>query len=103
MGTPERAISLCATGWLGKRTATVSSPADTLSGTRPERGKIIVSGPGQKARIIRRAVSDGSQAMSGRSASGEAMCRISGLSPGRPLAAKMRLTASASSPFAPSP
>ena len=49
MGTPAAAISLRATGCSGSRTATVSSPALTLAGTRSERGKIIVSGPGQNA------------------------------------------------------
>ena len=83
--------------------ATVSSPAVTFAGTRADFGKIIVSGPGQKASIIRRARSDGSPSISGRSCSGLQMCKISGLSPGRPFASKIRATAEASSPFAPRP
>ena len=54
-GTPASSMSLRATGCSGSRMATVSSPAVTFAGTRADFGKIIVSGPGQKASIIRRA------------------------------------------------
>ena len=44
-------MSFRATGWLGSRTATVSSPAVTASLISGRRGSTIVSGPGQKASI----------------------------------------------------
>ena len=101
MGRLQVLSSAAATGWEGMRTATVSSPAVTASGTAGLRGMISVSGPGQKASI------------SGRAASGtwhrplswllSQMCTISGLSAGRPLAAKMPGTAWALRALAPRP
>ena len=44
---PTETVYGLAAGWEGIRTATVSSPALTSSGIRPDRGRIIVSGPGQ--------------------------------------------------------
>ena len=75
----------------------------TASGTAGDFGKISVIGPGQQAAIRAFAAGEGSEAISGGSWSGALMCTISGLSPGRPFAAKMRPTASASSAFAPRP
>ena len=103
MGTPAVSISALATGCEGMRTATVASPAVTRDGTFSLLGKISVRGPGQKASIKARACGPGSPAMSGASPSGLQMCTISGLSPGRPLAANIFSTAAASSAFAPSP
>lgn len=45
-GRPAASIMARATGWEGIRTATVGKPALTASGTRPLRGRIMVSGPG---------------------------------------------------------
>ena len=53
MGTAASSISARATGCAGKRTATVSSPAETSSGTAPLFFITMVSGPGQNARARR--------------------------------------------------
>ena len=87
----------------GKRTATVSSPAVTTSGTPLLLCMISVRGPGQKASIKARACAPGPPAISGASSAAAAMWTMSGLSPGRPLAAKIFSTAEASSAFAPNP
>ena len=47
MGLRAASISALAAGWAGKRTATVSRPAVTASGTASDLGKISVIGPGQ--------------------------------------------------------
>ena len=102
-GRPLAVMSARATGCDGIRIATVPSPALTLAGIRGERGKIMVSGPGQKASASRRAVS-GIAVTSGSISSNRAICTINGLSCGRPLASKIRATAaslvaSAASPY----
>ena len=48
-GRPLFLITAAATGWLGMRIATVSSPAQTASATLGPFGIIMVSGPGQNA------------------------------------------------------
>ena len=82
---------------------TVSSPADTASGIRSDFGKMSVMGPGQYAFMSRRAAAGISPLMSGGISSTRETWTISGLSPGRPFAAKIVLTASAFRAFAPSP
>ena len=47
MGTPASRMMASVTGWLGQRTATVSSPAVVSSGMMGRRFRIMVSGPGQ--------------------------------------------------------
>ena len=103
MGVCAAQISARATGCEGMRTATVSSPAVTSRGTRGDLGKISVMGPGQKARMSARAQAQGSSAIRPARPLSPAMCAISGLSAGRPLAAKMRADASAFSASAPRP
>ena len=103
MGRPAASMSARATGCAGMRTATVASPAVTRRGTFSLFGKISVSGPGQKASIKARACAPGPPAISGASSAAAAMWTMSGLSPGRPLAAKIFSTAEASSAFAPKP
>ena len=49
-GTPASRRMAKVTGWLGQRTATVSSPAVVASGTSSLRFKMMVSGPGQNFR-----------------------------------------------------
>ena len=83
------------------RMPTVSSPAVTTSGTAAFFRHSTVSGPGQKRSISRRAVSVVSHRASSWRLS--QICTISGLSAGRPLAAKMLLTAASSSALAPRP
>ena len=48
MGTSAAAMTARVMGWFGQRTPTVSNPPVVRSGTMGFRGKIIVSGPGQK-------------------------------------------------------
>ena len=91
------------TGWLGTRTARLSSPAlhkraIRLSGRR---GRTRVRGPGQKRAATASARSD--QTTSARTPSASAKWEISGLNFGRPLASKMRATACSSVASAPSP
>ena len=50
-GTPASLISLSATGWSGMRTATVSKPAVTMSGTTGFLGITSVRAPGMSASI----------------------------------------------------
>ena len=50
MGTPASLSMASVTGCSGQRTPTVESPAVVTSGTMGLRGRIIVSGPGQKRR-----------------------------------------------------
>ena len=76
-GTPAVRISSRATGWLGMRTATVSRPAVTMSGTVSFFRKIRVSGPGQKRLIRGRALAGISSTMSS-SWSGLDTCTIKG-------------------------
>ena len=102
MGQPAARIRAAATGWEGMRTATVSSPAVTASGMISDRGTTIVRGPGQKVSIRALAFSL-SPVVRERICSVSAMCRIRGLSPGRPLAAKIFSTAAPFNPSAPSP
>ena len=85
MGRPAARISAMATGCEGKRTATVSSPPVTESGTISVFGKIMVNGPGQKASISFCAAAGISRTM-GRNSLIWEICRIKGLSEGRPFA-----------------
>ena len=48
MGTPAASMMASVTGWFGQRTPTVSSPPVVRRGTISRRGRIMVSGPGQK-------------------------------------------------------
>ena len=100
-GTPAAFSIALATGWLGIRMPTVSSPAVTTSGTACFFRHSTVSGPGQKRSMRRSAVSVGSHSASSWERS--QMCTISGLSAGRPFAAKMARTASAFRASAPRP
>ena len=50
MGMPASRMIASVTGWLGQRTATVSSPAVVSSGMMGRRFRIIVRGPGQNFR-----------------------------------------------------
>ena len=101
MGRPHASISARATGCEGMRMATLSSPAVTTAGTISFLGRIIVSGPGQKAAASLRAIS--LMWHSGSISASAAMCTISGLSAGRSLAAKILRTAGSLSAFAPRP
>ena len=104
LGLPERlalgaakAQPLCwitarATGWLGIRMPTVSSPAQHSSATSGPRGMMMVSGPGQKAAISSWARSGTSLTRPG-SISGPVTWTMRGLSCGRPLATKISRTA----------
>ena len=47
---PASRMIASVTGWLGQRTATVSSPAVVSSGMMGRRFRIIVRGPGQNFR-----------------------------------------------------
>ena len=91
-----------ATGWLGKRTATVSRPAVTTSGILSDFGTMRVIGPGQKASIKAWAIGE-SPFVSASISSFSAIWRIRGLSAGRPLAAKIFRHAIPSRPLAPRP
>ena len=51
IGHPLAFISACAVSFIGIRTATVSSPPETVLPTLSLFGKIIVSGPGKNASI----------------------------------------------------
>ena len=102
MGTPASFISARAVLLPGSLTATVSRPAVTSSGTIELLLNIMVSGPGQKASARVCALS-GTWLQSRLSSLFLAICSISGLSAGLPLARNMPNTASLSSPFAPRP
>ena len=102
MGTSAAAMTARVMGWFGQRTPTVSNPPVVRSGTMGFRGKIIVSGPGQN--FSASAYASGgtfSQYRSSHELSGTWI--MSGLSCGRPLARKMRSTASSFSASAPRP
>ena len=86
IGSPAARIRALAFGSSGSRIATVSSPPLVSRGTASLFGKIMVSGPGQKAAASRRALS-GMFRTSGSISSTRAMWTISGLSLGRPFAA----------------
>ena len=100
-GTPQARSTRRATGCEGMRTATLGRPALTTSGTQGFLGMRSVSGPGQKRSISARAA--GLMRHSGTASSGAGTCTMSGLSAGRPLAAKMARTAASSSALAPRP
>ena len=102
IGQPQARIKSCANLFDGKRTATVSKPALTASGTMDDLLTINVSGPGQKCSISFWALAF-KPVVSGAIASFCAICKISGLSFGRPLAAKILATAVGFSPSAPRP
>ena len=91
-----------ATGSLGMRTATVSSPPVVPYGTASLLGNIMVSGPGQNASISFPAAS-GISATRGFKSEKSAICAISGLSEGLPFAAYIFFAASSSRALAPSP
>ena len=95
---PAAFSSACATGCDGQRTPTESWPPAATAATSGRRGRISVSGPGQKAAISATAKSgtlcaSGATAARQSPASAGGMCTISGWSLGLPLAEKMRLTA----------
>ena len=47
-GIPASRMMASVMGWLGHRTPTVSNPPVVRRGTMSRRGRIMVSGPGQK-------------------------------------------------------
>ena len=102
MGMPACRINASATGWFGMRTPTVSRPAVTISGIDACLGSTSVNGPGHQRRASLSAAS-GHAVVTRRAISIESTCTISGLVAGRPLASKIRRTASGSNAFAPSP
>src|SRR6185312_16409172 len=102
IGTVAASRIARATGCDGTRTATVSSPAVTMSGTNDRFGTTSVSGPGQKA-SARRSAARGHSRATARAAEAFNTCTISGSYVGRPFAAKIRATAFASNVFAASP
>ena len=102
MGTPASRMSSRVAAVFGQRTATVSSPAVVRFGTRSRTGSTIVSGPGQKCSASSHACAGMSWQIDS-SSFGSEICKMRGLSCGRPFASKMRSTAFSSSPFAPRP
>ena len=86
MGTPDSSISLRAASSAGQRIATVARPPVVSSGTQGFFGSTMVRGPGQIASASFHAFS-GTVAASASISSAFAMCTISGLSEGLPLAA----------------
>ncbi len=86
MVRPLTRIRAFATGWEGKRTATVSRPPVVSWGMSPEEFTMMVRGPGQKASASFCMSSVYSAAIS-LSWPSSHMCTIKGLSEGRPLAA----------------
>ena len=101
-GKPHRVSTSRIKGCAGQRTATVSPPAVTTSGTESVLGSTIDSGPGQKASAKRSAALGQAETQS-RAIATESTCTMSGLLAGRPLASKMRSTASGNSALAASP
>ena len=93
-GQPLSLMMRRATGCTGNRTARVGSPPDTFAATASDRGKMRVSGPGQNASASFSAIGD-TRVTRGYNCSRSPICTISGLSCGRPLAAKIAATASA--------
>jgi len=83
---PKARRSARATGWSGTRSPTVSRPPVTSSGTRADRRRITVSGPGQNASASARAGPGTSAAQSSR-ARASARWTITGWSAGRPFTA----------------
>ena len=100
--TPDCRISSCAIGWDGIRTATVSKPPVVSSGTSGCLSKISVIGPGQNVRARVIAFSLICEATRGR-LSISAICTISGLSDGLPLAPYIFLEESGFSASPPRP
>ena len=86
-GRPAASISARATGCTGKRTATVFSPAVTSAGMAGAFSRIMVRGPGQKAERSFFARS-GTWRTTPGSWERSLMWTMSGLSAGRPFAAK---------------
>ena len=92
-----------ATGWAGQRRPIESCPPAAAPATPARRGKIRVSGPGQKA-CIKAWAKAGISLAKCAAAAASSTCTISGCSAGRPLAEKIRATAagfwaSAASPY----
>ena len=102
MGQAQARIKSWANLLDGKRTATVSNPALTASGTTLLLLTTSVNGPGQKASISFLALAF-KPVVSCSISFLSAMCNISGLSLGRPLAAKILATAVLFRPSAPRP
>ena len=84
-GTPAALIMVLHIECAGHRIPTVYKPAVTTSGTTGLRRSIMVSGPGQNRFASFQAVS-GISSQYRSSQDGSGMCKISGLSWGRPLA-----------------
>ena len=84
------------------RTATVSNPAVTMSGTTSCFRKIIVNGPGQNFSMSRSAIGDSTIVRVEKQAMIR-LCTISGSNRGRSLASKIFATASGLSASAASP
>ena len=72
--------------WSGQRTPKVESPPVTMSGTCDAFGKMTVMGPGANA-VRRCAAAGGTVRATAAAMERSAMCRMSGLSEGRPFAA----------------
>ena len=101
-GKPHRLSTANITGCAGQRTATVSPPAVTMSGTKSALGRTIDNGPGQNT-SARRSAALGQADTQLRAISADSTCTMSGLFAGRPLALKTRLTASGESALAANP
>ena len=89
-------------GWAGTRTPTVSRPPVTASGTRDDRCRSSVSGPGQHVSASTAAWTGTSATQRGRSSAAPTWT-INGWVGGRPLTSKMRATAAGCSASAASP
>ena len=102
-GPPKALSSAWAAGWLGARTATVSSPARARSQTAASSriGRTRVSGPGQKASASLTARS--SKTAKRWAAPRPVTWAISGLKRGRPLASNRAATAEGLAASAASP
>jgi hypothetical protein len=101
-GKPHSRMTAWMKGWSGHRTPTVGPLAVTTSGICGERGRTRVNGPGQNASASLPAC--GGQSETQRRASSRlATWTMMGLCDGRPLASKMRRTASASQALAARP
>ena len=103
IGTPQARINALAHSFSGKRTPTLSRPAVQTSDILSPLGRIMVSGPGQKASASFCACKGMSPLMTFRISSIQAICTIRGLSWGRPFAAKIFRIASGSQALAPRP
>src|SRR5207302_1025144 len=102
IGRPASRISHRATAVEGTRTPTVSWPAVTMSGMIEDRGRTIVSGPGQK-RSASLPARSGQVVTHSRAWALSARWTIKGFDGGRPLAWKIRATAAGLVASAPSP